>query len=151
MAKSLLHMVNIYSTVNSKVDNFLVFKAQVRESQEVLEVVNSYLSIPVTSFDVRKIEQVGVSNLLTDKIKTLNSNLLLQVTIGDETESPACQITCGLEIGTAGCFEPTVKTEKSEEAICISSSSEPDDLSDDGEVSLNLLLSPRWGGRDRQS
>ena len=52
-------MVNIYSTVNSKVDNFLVFKAQVRESQEVLEVVNSYLSIPVTSFAVRKIEQVG--------------------------------------------------------------------------------------------
>ena len=29
------------------------------ESHEVLEVVNSYLSIPVTSFAVRKIEQVG--------------------------------------------------------------------------------------------
>ena len=80
---------------------------------------------------------------MTDKITTLISNLLFQVTISDETESPANQTSCCLEIGTAGCFEPTVKTEKSEEAICISSSSDPEDLSEDGEVSLNLLLSPR--------
>ena len=28
--------------------------------KEVVEVVNSYLSIPVTSFDARKIEQVEI-------------------------------------------------------------------------------------------
>ena len=31
--------------------------------KEVVEVVNSYLSIPVTSFDVRKIEQVQVHKI----------------------------------------------------------------------------------------
>ena len=36
---------------------------EVREGLEVLEVVNSYLSIPVTSFDVRKIEQVQVHKI----------------------------------------------------------------------------------------
>ena len=33
-------------------------KREVREGNEVLEVVNSYLSIPVTSFAVTRIEQV---------------------------------------------------------------------------------------------
>ena len=33
-------------------------KREVREGNEVLEVVNSYLSIPVTSFAVSRIEQV---------------------------------------------------------------------------------------------
>ena len=30
-----------------------------KDAEEVLEVVNSYLSIPVTSFTVRRLEQVG--------------------------------------------------------------------------------------------
>ena len=30
-----------------------------KDVEEVLEVVNSYLSIPVTSFSVRRMEQVG--------------------------------------------------------------------------------------------
>ena len=30
-----------------------------KDAEEVLEVVNSYLSIPVTSFTVRRMEQVG--------------------------------------------------------------------------------------------
>ena len=33
-------------------------KRDVREGKEVVEVVNSYLSIPVTSFPVSRIEQV---------------------------------------------------------------------------------------------
>ena len=30
-----------------------------KDAEEVLEVVNNYLSIPVTSFTVRRLEQVG--------------------------------------------------------------------------------------------
>ena len=30
-----------------------------KDAEEVLEVVNSYLSIPVTSFSTRRMEQVG--------------------------------------------------------------------------------------------
>ena len=30
-----------------------------KDAEEVLEVVNSYLSIPVSSFTVRRLEQVG--------------------------------------------------------------------------------------------
>ena len=32
-----------------------------KDAEEVLEVVNSYLSIPVTSFTVHRMEQVGNS------------------------------------------------------------------------------------------
>ena len=34
-----------------------------KDAEEVLEVVNSYLSIPVTSFSTRRMEQVGYIHL----------------------------------------------------------------------------------------
>ena len=42
---------------------------EVREGLEVLEVVNNYLSIPVISFAVSRMEQVEIKDLC----KTLNS------------------------------------------------------------------------------
>ena len=36
--------------------------------KEVVEVVNGYLSIPVTSFDARKIEQVEIFSLRPENI-----------------------------------------------------------------------------------
>ena len=58
------------------------------ESQEVLEVVNSYLSIPVTSFAVRKIEQVGDfqfvdchKNFIYVEINFLRSLLLMRAQV----------------------------------------------------------------------
>ena len=47
---------------------------EVREGLEVLEVVNSYLSIPVTSFAVSRMEQVeiGTYHMICKTLKSFN-------------------------------------------------------------------------------
>ena len=44
----------------------------VREGEEVLEVVNCFFSMPVTSFAVSKIEQVGKIKIFIQQVEDLS-------------------------------------------------------------------------------
>ena len=47
-----------------------------REGEEVLEVVNCYFSMPVTSFAVSRIEQVGKIKIFIQQVKDISETFL---------------------------------------------------------------------------
>ena len=103
-------------------------KREVVEGQmEVLEVVNSYLAIPVTTFSVRRMKQV--EHFL--RISTLRLNILSQVNIDPDESSEAFLVFSGSHIKDE---------QQEEEAIYISS--------DDEEMTRPhcVLVNPRLRG-----